>query len=326
MAVFAFCEIKDKNIKRSSLEVISSANITAEKLQTELYIVTFNAPQTIVENELKGFNIKKLIIFKTKANHYDVVDTYSKVLKDIFLENNGNTFFFPATFLGKELASRFAGLVKTFCVQDVISFELNNAEFIVKRPIFAGKAIQILKLKAFPVILSLRPNFFEIYKKGSAPFVIEEREVELPLQKIQIKCIEEVKPQKKKKEVGEADIIVSGGRGLKEAENFKILEELAEILDAAVGASRAVVDAGWRSHDDQIGQTGKTVAPKLYIACGISGAIQHLAGMSSSKVIVAINKDHEAPIFKVATYGIVGDLFEIVPKLKEELQKLLALK
>lgn len=324
MSIFAFCEVTENKVKRSSLEAISVANTLAKKLQDTLHIITFNTSKNAIENDIKGFDVKKTFILNYKNIEYYDVNIYSNTLKTIFEENTGKIFVFSATHAGKELSGRFAGLIKTFCAQDITHLDIEGSDIVIKRPIFAGKAIQVLKIKNFPMVLSLRPNFFNVEKTGQSSCEFIEKDLQVDLDFPTFQCKEIIKPERKKKELQEADIIVAGGRGFKAAENLKLLDELAAVLDAAVGVSRAVVDAGWRPHEDQVGQTGKTVAPKLYIACGISGAIQHLAGMSSSKVIVAINKDPDAPIFKVATYGIVGDLFEVIPQLKQELTKLLS--
>jgi electron transfer flavoprotein alpha subunit len=202
---------------------------------------------------------------------------------------------------------------------DCTNLHNTNGEVIAIRPVYAGKAIVEGKITSRVKVFTIRPNVFKINEaEDKVEAFVDVREVESPNLKTRVT---ELKKSEGKLDVAEADIIVSGGRGLKGPENFKIIEELAEVLGAAVGASRAVVDAGWRNHGEQVGQTGKTVSPKLYIACGISGAIQHLAGMSSSKYIVAINKDKDAPIFSVADYGIAGDLFEIIPVLTEEIKK-----
>jgi electron transfer flavoprotein alpha subunit len=188
------------------------------------------------------------------------------------------------------------------------------------RPIYAGKAIAHVQANRFPVMVSIRPNIIPPVEANQAAAPIET--VAVTLKEPRARVVETVAKQKSKVDLGEASIVVSGGRGVKGPEGFAPVQELADTLNAAVGASRAAVDAGWIDYTHQVGQTGKTVSPKLYIAAGISGAIQHLAGMSSSKVIVAINKDPDAPIFKVADYGIVGDLFDVLPALNAQIKKI----
>ena len=227
---------------------------------------------------------------------------------------------FSATATGRDLAPRVAAKLGVAVVADLTDVVADGSGFLVTRPVYAGKALLKVKVTAQPAVLSLRPNVFT--PDAAASSVKPET---LPVTAGGRVKVREVKAAPAGTlDVAEAQVIISGGRGLKEPANFKVLEELAHAFGgrAAVGASRAVVDAGWRAHADQVGQTGKTVSPSLYIAVGISGAIQHLAGMRTSKVIVAINKDKDAPIFKIADYGVVGDLFEIVPKLTEEIRKL----
>ena len=227
---------------------------------------------------------------------------------------------FAATATGRDLAPRVAAKLGVGVAADITDLAMDAGAIVVTRPVYAGKALLKVKVAAQPAVLSLRPNVFTA--DADAATVTPERLAVQPGGRVTVR---EIKPAPAGTlDVAEAQVIISGGRGLKEPANFKVLEELARAFggQAAVGASRAVVDAGWRGHADQVGQTGKTVSPSLYIAVGISGAIQHLAGMRTSKVIVAINKDKDAPIFKVADYGVVGDLFEIVPKLTEEIRKL----
>jgi electron transfer flavoprotein alpha subunit len=228
---------------------------------------------------------------------------------------------FAASATGKDLAPRVAAKLGVAVAADLTELAAEGGAIVATRPVYAGKALLKVKVAAQPAVLSVRPNVFtpvERPKAGAAQTVA----VSVPAGRVVVREIKAAPAGTL--DVAEAQVIVSGGRGLKEPANFKVLEELARAFGgrAAVGASRAVVDAGWRAHADQVGQTGKTVSPSLYIAVGISGAIQHLAGMRTSKVIVAINKDKDAPIFKVADYGVVGDLFEIVPKLTEEIRKL----
>ena len=227
---------------------------------------------------------------------------------------------FAATATGRDLAPRVAAKLGVGVAADLTDLAADGGGFLVTRPVYAGKALLNVKVTSQPAVLAVRPNIFT--PDAAAAGVKPET---LPVTAGGRVKVREIKPAPAGTlDVAEAQIIISGGRGLKEPANFKVLEELAHAFGgrAAVGASRAVVDAGWRAHADQVGQTGKTVSPSLYIAVGISGAIQHLAGMRTSKVIVAINKDKDAPIFKVADYGVVGDLFEIVPKLTEEIRKL----
>jgi len=227
---------------------------------------------------------------------------------------------FAATATGRDLAPRVAAKLGVGLAADITDLATDAGAIVVTRPVYAGKALLKVKVAAQPAVLSLRPNVFT--PDADAAAVIPERLAVQPGGRVTVREIKAAPAGTL--DVAEAQVIISGGRGLKDPANFKVLEELARAFggQAAVGASRAVVDAGWRGHADQVGQTGKTVSPSLYIAVGISGAIQHLAGMRTSKVIVAINKDKDAPIFKVADYGVVGDLFEIVPKLTEEIRKL----
>jgi electron transfer flavoprotein alpha subunit len=225
-----------------------------------------------------------------------------------------------ATITGKDLSGRLAARLGTGCLPDVVAVTLVGEKIQAVRPVYSGKALATVEgCSAKPLLVTLRPNVFLAEGGGAAAQVVDLPPVAA---KIRSKVVEVKAAEGGELDVAEADIIVSGGRGIKAAENFALIRSLAEPLGAAVGASRAVVDAGWIPHKHQVGQTGKVVSPSLYIACGISGAIQHLAGMSSSKVIVAINKDPEAPIFKVADYGIVGDLFQVIPPMVEEIKKL----
>ena len=227
---------------------------------------------------------------------------------------------FAATATGKDLAPRVAAKLGVGVAADVTDLAVEGDAIVATRPVYAGKAMQKVRVLGKPAVVSVRPSVFTPDAQASQ---VKPETLSVPSPGRVV--VREIKAAPAGMlDVAEAQIIISGGRGLKDPANFKVLEELAKAFGgrAAVGASRAVVDAGWRAHADQVGQTGKTVSPSLYIAVGISGAIQHLAGMRTSKVIVAINKDKDAPIFKVADYGVVGDLFEIVPRLTEEIRKL----
>lgn len=228
--------------------------------------------------------------------------------------------FFAGTAMGRDLGPRVAAKLGVGALADVVALEKDGDQFVARRPVYSGKAFATVdSAGAKPQVISLRPNVFAVEETGGSAEVVALDGLSLAIRAVVKELVDTGGGEL---DVAEADIIVSGGRGLKGPENFALIRSLAEALGGAVGASRAAVDAGWIAHKHQVGQTGKVVSPSLYIACGISGAIQHLAGMSSSKIIVAINKDPDAPIFKIADYGIVGDLFDVVPPMVEEVKKL----
>ena len=304
-------------IKKSSLEAVSFANQIAENFHCEIagILVGGNFQEFSI---LGKFGLKKLVHIENPELNYYSSSAFTKIISDYANQNGFNYIVTANTALGKDLAPRIAAKLDAGIVVDVTEFRIDNDEIIFTRPIFAGKALVEIKINNDKKIISIRPNTFKAVETNA----------ELDVEKLEAQALDlstkvtEIKQANGKIDVAEAEIIVSGGRGMKAPENFNLIENLAEVLGAATGASRAVVDAGWRPHSEQVGQTGKTVSPNLYVAAGISGAIQHLAGMRSSKCIVAINKDKDAPIFQVADYGIVGDVFEILPKLIEEIKKL----
>ena len=228
---------------------------------------------------------------------------------------------FSSSALGRDLAPRVAARLGAGLASDCVALSAEGGMLTASRPVFAGKAVQQVRFKGAPALVSLRPKSFAAVSLPGKQAAVEPLALSLPpVSRARVTGVAGAAAGKL--DLTESEVIVSGGRGLKGPENFHLLETLADALGATVGASRAVVDAGWRPHSDQVGQTGKTVSPRLYVAVGISGAIQHLAGMSSSRWIVAINKDADAPIFKVADYGVVGDLFEVVPALTDAVRKL----
>ena len=225
-----------------------------------------------------------------------------------------------STAMGKDLAPRLAARLDTACISDAVGLSWDDG-LVVKRPVFAGKCFADVTTAATPAVVGIRPNAFaQGEHDGAAEAAAFAPTLDEDAAKAKVSAEETAAAGKIT--LTEAEIVVSGGRGIKGPENYPLIEQLAEAFGAAAGASRAIVDAGWVDYSHQVGQTGKTVAPNLYVACGISGAIQHLAGMSSSKCIVAINKDENAPIFKVADYGIAGDLFEVVPAFTEAVKEL----
>ncbi len=267
-----------------------------------------------------------LVVDDSRLDLYAAV-AYTRCLERALAAGEADVVLLPATVMGKDLAARLTARLKTACASDVVELDVGaDGALRGRRPVYSGKALAWVKLPtAQPAVATLRPNVFPLVTDDSASAAeVVALDAGLSDNDFRVITTDLKKAERQELDVAEASIIVSGGRGLKEPDNFALVRELAEALGGAVGASRAVVDAGWIEHAHQVGQTGKVVSPKLYIACGISGAIQHLAGMSSSKVIVAINKDAEAPIFKVADFGIVGDAFEIVPALTEEIRKVRA--
>jgi electron transfer flavoprotein alpha subunit len=249
-------------------------------------------------------------------------DAYGRVAADVCKAEKPEIVLFAATLDGKDVAPRLAAHLDVGYAPDCTKIEVAGGRLALVRPVYGGKAYAKVALKGTPQLASIRPNSVALLDKELGEAKVTEVAPSFGAGDLR-SVVKEVQAAKSDKvDLTEAEIIVSGGRGLKGPENFGVIEEFAREIGATVGASRAVVDAGWRPHSDQVGQTGKTVSPNLYFAIGISGAIQHLAGMSTSKVIVAVNKDKDQPIFKVANYGIVGDLFEVVPRMTAEVKKL----
>lgn len=321
--VFAFAETREGELHKVAHEVISAARTVADEMGAEVHAVMLGPPAVAgAAGELGTYGADKIFVGTSDAFEHYSAEGYTTVLTGFIQEHGCDVALFPATALGKDLAPRVAARLGAGYAAECTELAVSDGALVATRPMYAGKAIAEMGFPDKPAVASLRPNAFPTVEKQAAG---EVQTLDIGLNAGDFGAIvREVRAAAGEKlDVAEASIIVSGGRGLREPENFKLLEELADALGgAAVGASRAVVDAGWRPHAEQVGQTGKTVAPTLYFAIGISGAIQHLAGMRTSKYIVAINKDPEAPIFKVADYGIVGDLFEIVPRLTEEIRKM----
>lgn len=322
MKLLAFAEQRDGKFKKSAFEVTQTARSIADQLGAELVtlVIGHNVDQIIPE--LSNYGSTKIIAVQDSRLQLYSTTAYSKIVAEIAKQEQVSVLFLPASQMGKDLSPRVAAKIDARIASDCIALKIQSGDIIATRPIYAGKATIDVKITSPIKIFTLRPNVFTATGNNGAAVTVENRSIPLSNDDFTAK-VTDVKVAVGRPDLTEASIIVSGGRGLRGPENFHLVEKLADILGAAVGASRAVVDAGWRPHDEQVGQTGKTVSPTLYIACGISGAVQHLAGMSSSKYIVAINKDKDAPIFQVADYGIVGDIFEVLPVLTEELKKTL---
>jgi len=314
--ILVFLEAKGNEIKRSSLEAITAAVQIAAGGTVTGIIVGASAADIAVAGSYGLQNCA--IASHSLLNSYSstaVAATVAQYASSV----GASSVIFPATASGKELAPRVAVKLQAGFIPDCVALEAQNGTIIATRPVYAGKAKISAKVATSVGVYSLRPNVFTARKiEGAGAVQVQEFAPNLTADDSKVK-VTSVMRNEGRLDVSEADVIVSGGRGLKGPENFHLVESLGKALGAAIGASRAVVDAGWRPHGEQVGQTGKTVSPNLYVACGISGAVQHLAGMSSSKVIVAINKDKDAPIFKVADYGIIGDVFDVLPKLTAKL-------
>jgi electron transfer flavoprotein alpha subunit len=321
--ILAFIETRENKIKASGFEAASEAVKLAKELKCDTEALLIGENVSGLANELGACGIAKIITAEDPRLNMYSTTAYAKVIADVAKQKGFDIILLSATAMGKDLGPRVSGKIEARLASEIIELKVEDGEIIAARPVYAGKALIDIKLTSDIKMFSLRPNVFKTEKTESTSPEVEKFTVELKDSDFSSQ-VKEIKVSNEKLDVAEANIIVSGGRGLRGPENYILVEDLAKVLGAAVGASRAVVDAGWRPHSEQVGQTGKTVSPSLYIAVGISGAIQHLAGMSSSKCIVAINKDKDAPIFSIADYGIVGDVFEIIPALTEEIKKLLS--
>ncbi len=321
--ILTFVETRNNNIKNNGYEAAATAARFSKELQCDAEVLLVGNGVGNLADAVGEYGIKKVLICDNEKLGSYSTTAYSKIIAEIAKQRNADVIFISATAMGKDLIPRVAARLEAGVASDITELRSDGGNLIATRPVYAGKAFVDIKLSSEVKIFSLRPNVFKAEKNETVKPETEEMKVDLNDSDFSA-LVKETTVSNEKLDVAEANIIVSGGRGLKGPENYHLVEELAQVLGAAVGASRAVVDAGWRPHSEQVGQTGKTVSPDLYIACGISGAIQHLAGMSSSKCIVAINKDKDAPIFQVADYGIVGDVFEIIPALTEEFKKVLS--
>ncbi|HET9316526.1 MAG TPA: electron transfer flavoprotein subunit alpha/FixB family protein [Vicinamibacteria bacterium] len=324
-AIITFAEHRDGKLRRPSLEAVSEARrLAGAGGRVESVLVGAGADFAGLAQELARYGADAVHVFdKPELAHY-ATEPFARAIAQVLTDQKAQALLVPFTAMGKDLAPRVAAKLGAGLVSDCVSLVVKDGRLEARRPLYAGKALATVRFESEPQIATLRPNVFALAAPDAA------RTAEVVARTVdassRAKVVEVKATASGKIELSEAQIIVSGGRGLKGPENFHLVESLAQALGAAVGASRAVVDAGWVDHQYQVGQTGKTVSPSLYVAAGISGAIQHLAGMSSSKVIVAINKDADAPIFKVANYGLLGDVFDILPKLTEAAKAHLASK
>ncbi len=316
-AILAVLEQRNGEIKRVSHEVLAAARGLADGMGAEVHALLIGAPGMSADG-LGGAGADKVLLAADDSLGLYQAHRYAYIAAQAGTDKAAVVL--AGTAMGKDLGPRIAARMGAPYFNDVKTME-GSGEITITRPMYSGKAIATVKITASPCVLSVPPNAFAPVDAGKAG-ATEDVAVPAPVEPARATTVEIKEPEHAVLDVAEASIVVAGGRGVKEEGDFNVVEELAAALNGAVGASRAVVDNGWRSHSEQVGQTGKTVSPNLYIALGISGAIQHLAGMRTSKVIVAVNKDPDAPIFKVADYGIVGDVMEVAPRLTEEIKKI----
>ena len=326
--ILVFIETKKDEIREFSLEALNTARKIADASGGKVYALLVGKTDGFDDTLAHyGADVVYKVTDERLSNYLTV--PYAKAVKAAMDKAGASVFLLSATSLGKDLAPRVAAKFGVPMVSDITGLEYKDGKFEIVKPLYAGKVYGTFELSAEPAIISLRPKIFEKGEPDSSRSASsEELTVDLTDDDFRAKVVEVKEKETGEIDVTEADIIVSGGRGVKGPEGFELLRQLIEVLNkagvgkVALGASRVAVDSGWIDHSHQVGQTGKVVAPKLYMAFGISGAIQHLAGMRTSKVIVAVNKDPEAPIFKVADYGLVEDLFKVVPEMIKELKEI----
>jgi len=323
--IWIVAEQREGELRKISFELTSEARRLADQTGQSVTAILLGSNIKEKAPELGKYGADKVIVADDSRLAAYTTDAYVSVIAQLAKSGEPAIILLGASVQGKDLSGRLAARLGVGMVQDCVAFSLENGNLVAKRPIYAGKAYATATFKdSVPQIATARPNVLELNEPDASKSAeVVDAEFSLDDSQLKTKVVEVLQEEGGKVDLTEAEKIVSGGRGMKGPENYTILEELADIIDATVGASRSAVDSGWRAHSDQVGQTGKVVSPNLYIACGISGAIQHLAGMSTSKCIVAINKDPEAPIFQKADYGVVGDLFDVVPALTEEIKKIL---
>lgn len=318
MSIVVFAEQRGGSLRKITFEAISEGKRLATAAGDSLKVLLAGDNVAGLAEELKKFGPDEIAVVNSDKLADYTTESYAGVLTDYVKQENPSLVLMGHSAIGKDLAPRVAARLGAGLVSDCIAINYDGGDFNFIHPIYAGKAVATYKVNATVKMATIRPNVFAVEEAEGAAGVVDFAP-EIADSRTTVK--EVIQQAGDRPELTEADIICSGGRGLGNPEGFGLIEELADALGAAVGSSRAAVDAGWRDHQAQVGQTGKVVSPNLYIACGISGAIQHLAGMGSSKCIVGVNKDPEANIFNVADFGIEGDLYKVIPALIEKLKE-----
>ena len=319
MSVLVYVENADGKFKKSIFEVVSYAKAVADQLNSSLTAISIGDVSNEDLSNLGKYGATKVLNVSNEKLKTFVNQAYASIIAEAAKSEGANVIVLANSFTGKGLAPRIAVKLQAGLADSAIELpDLTDGKFVVKKTAFSGKAFAHIELTSKIKIIALNPNSYHLTENGSVASV---EDFQSQANESDFKTmVEEIVRATDKVSLPEAELVVSAGRGMKGPENWGMIEELANVLGAATACSKPVSDAGWRPHEEHVGQTGIAVSPNLYIAIGISGAIQHLAGVSSSKTIVVINKDPEAPFFKVADYGIVGDAFDVVPKLTEAIK------
>lgn len=323
--VWVFAEQRHGELQKVSLEILGESRRLANELGVKLTAVLLGNNIGHLANRLGEYGADEVLVADHAELENYTTDGYTKVLCDLVNDKKPGIFFIGATFIGRDLGPRVAARLRTGLTADCTSLavEVENGALLATRPAFGGNIMATIACPDHrPQMATVRPGVFSRLTEKNYDFTVENVEVKLEASDIRTTILEIVKANKEVVDISEAKVIVSGGRGVGSKENFSLLQELADAFGGVVGGSRGAVDKGWIERDYQVGQTGKTVRPSIYIACGISGAIQHVAGMQESDMIIAINKDEAAPIMKVADYAIVGDLNKVIPEMISELRSM----
>jgi len=316
-SVLVIAEYTQEGFRQITYEALCAGKLLAEELGGQLVAAVLGSDVQAAASKLGNYGADRIVVVDKPVLAPFVTEVHAQIIADIAAKISPQVMLIGGTVRGKDLAARLSARLDAPLAMDCIRLRLENQALVATRPMYGGKVLADVTLQGTPQIAVIRPKVMTV-EAGAGGGVVEtfDGDISDPAVKVTGQNLDAGKL-----DLTDADVVVTGGKGMG-GSDFAILEDLANLLDGAVGASRSAVDEGWRPASDQVGQTGKVVSPNLYIASGVSGAIQHLAGMSSSKIIVAINKDPEAPIFQKADYGIVGDLFEIVPLLAAEIRKI----
>ncbi|MDK0736268.1 electron transfer flavoprotein subunit alpha/FixB family protein [Clostridium perfringens] len=321
--VWVFAEQREGQLQKVSLELLGEGRKIADKLGSKLTALLIGSRvQNLVEDLSRHGADEVLVVDAPELEHY-TTDGYTKAICELANAKKPNIIFIGATFIGRDLGPRVAARLETGLTADCTSLDVDveSGDLLATRPAFGGNLMATIVCPDHrPQMATVRPGVFEKLPLGENDAIVENVEVKFNSNDIRTKIVEIIKEHKDIVDISEANVLVAGGRGIGSEENFKMLKELAEVMNGSIAASRAAVEKGWVDKDYQVGQTGKTVRPNIYVACGISGAIQHAAGMQDSDMIIAINKDANAPIMKIADYAIVGDINKVVPEFIAQLK------